>query len=431
MVYNILISFIILGIVVFIHELGHFIMAKKVGIEVRTFSVGFGPRIIGKMYKGTDYRISAIPLGGYVEMAGEELDDRKGGENEFASKTPWERFQVAFAGPFMNFVLAFLVIWIALMIGNYEPVDGNKVKIGWVEKGSVAEKAGILPGSEILSVNGDKVKDWKEFLNKVIFSKDKIKITWKYADKIKSVVLPIKRDPYTGMVNLGIAAGYKTKINAVLKGSPADKAGILKGDIIFSINGKEVYSPEAVSYIIHNMKKDSFFMTVERNGKKIEKKIIFDNNKKMLGVSLTPDLKFVLKKYDIFSAFIKAFEKLWGMIVQMFVVLKLLFSGAVSTKSMGGVIGIVQVTSKYASLGIASLLYFVGFISVNLGFVNLLPIPVADGGHITFIILEKLRGKPLSEKTMRIVMNLGLYLILFLFLFTTYNDIVRIIKGAF
>jgi len=239
MILYILIAVFILGIVVFFHELGHFLLAKKNGIKVYTFSIGFGPKIWGKEYKGTEYRISAVPFGGYVAMAGEELEDRKGDPDEFASKTLWQRFQVVFAGPLMNFILAFVVIWLALIIGVNEPVRETELKIGWIEEESIAREAGMAVGDTITALNGKPVKNWKDFTNKLIFSKEEATITWLSQGKTMTADITLKRDPYTGMVLFGAAPGHPAVVRAVESESPAGKAGILPGDRIVSLDGEE------------------------------------------------------------------------------------------------------------------------------------------------------------------------------------------------
>ena len=437
MILYILIAVFILGIVVFFHELGHFLLAKKNGIKVYTFSIGFGPRIWGKEYKGTEYRISAVPFGGYVAMAGEELEDRKGEPDEFASKSLWQRFQVVFAGPLMNFILAFAVIWLALIIGVNEPVRETDLKIGWVEEGSIAQQAGLTAGDTIMALNGKPVKNWKDFTDKLIFSKEKATITWLSGEKTVSAELSLERDPYTGMVLFGAGPGHPAVVRSVGEKSPADKAGILPGDRIISLNGEEVTCAEEL--VMRLMDPDEEFsrllITVERAGEEMTLPVDAvrdeETRRYILGVDLTPEVRTKLVRYNIFAAVGQAFKKLLGMIAQLFVILKLLLTGDLPARSMGGAIGIVQMTAQVAQFGFVAVLEFIAFISVNLGIVNLLPIPIADGGQIVFLGIEKATGRPLSKKTMGVIMNIGLYLVIALLVLTTYNDIMRIIKGVF
>ena len=437
MILYILIAVFILGIVVFFHELGHFLLAKKNGIKVYTFSIGFGPKIWGKEYKGTEYRISAVPFGGYVAMAGEELEDRKGDPDEFASKTLWQRFQVVFAGPLMNFILAFVVIWLALIIGVNEPVRETELKIGWIEEESIAREAGMAVGDTITALNGKPVKNWKDFTNKLIFSKEDATITWLSQGKTMTADITLKRDPYTGMVLFGAAPGHPAVVRAVESESPAGKAGILPGDRIVSLDGEEITCAEELVMRLMSSEegRSSLLLTVERNGEELSIPVeaVWDEetHRTILGVDLTPEIKTQMVRYNIFAAVGRAFKKLLGMIAQLFVILKLLLTGDLPARSMGGAIGIVQMTAQVAQFGFVAVLEFIAFISVNLGIVNLLPIPIADGGQIVFLGIEKATGRPLSKKTMGVIMNIGLYLVIALLILTTYNDIMRIIKGVF
>jgi len=437
MILNILIAVVILGIVVFFHELGHFLLAKRNKIKVYTFSIGFGPKIWGKEYKGTEYRLSAVPFGGYVAMAGEELEDRKGDPDEFASKTVWQRFQVVFAGPLMNFILAFVVIWLALIIGVREPVVRQGLQIGWVEENGLAEKIGLTVGDEIIALNGKPVKDWSHFNQKLIFSKEEASVTWVSGEKTLTADLELERDPYTGMVLFGAAPGTPAIIRAVDKSGTAAQSGILPGDEIIALNSEKIDCAEEL--ILHLMKKgekeESFTLTLLRQGE--EKKVLVQaswddaTSRYPLGVDLSPEIKTEVKRYSVIKAVGESFKQLIGMIGQLFLVLKLLFTGDLPARSMGGAIGIVQMTAQVAQFGFVAILEFIAFISVNLGIVNLLPIPIADGGQILFLGIEKIKGKPLSKKTMGIIMNIGLYLVIALLILTTYNDIMRIIKGVF
>ena len=438
MILNILVALFILGIVVFFHELGHFIFAKKVGIKVHTFSIGFGPRLWGFVKGGTDYRFSAIPFGGYVAMAGEEIADRKGEPEEFASKTVWERFQVVFAGPLMNFILAFLVIWVVLMIGVRESSDNGDVLVGWVQEASPAEDAGITAGARIISLNGKKVEGWTQFLNKIILSENKAVIEWAGPEgTVSESEFRLERDPFTGMVNLGIAPGNEALVSSVAPDSPAQKSGLMAGDRIVSVNGNKISCAEELVYHMGRLSPGEGDVTLGvargEEALQIALEAAWDeeNSRFVMGIDMTPPENTVLVRYNPLKALPKAFKKLFEMVGQMLLVLKLLFSRVIPVRSMGGAIGIVQMTSRYAELGVAALLQFVAFISINLGIVNLLPIPIADGGQIVFLGLEKAMRRPLSKKTMTVIMNIGWYFVILLLILTTYNDIIRLIKGVF
>lgn len=427
----IVLALVVLGIVVFFHELGHFIAAKKVGIRVYTFSIGFGPRLWGFTKDDTDYRISAIPFGGYVAMAGEEIADRQGESDEFASKTPFERFCVAFAGPFMNFILAAVLIWVVTLVGEREPVYLSNMVVGVVQQGSLADTAGIQMGDTLVSLNGKKITDWDRFMKKVLLSKKTVSLTYSRDGKEYTQEITLLRDKMTGAVNLGISPGFNPIIGEVMTDSPAAKAGLLPDDTITAIGGKKISCWDEVAIALSEVYTKDKEVTIEvvRNGNPMTFTMLPELNeegKPKLGVVVK------LEERVVRSSFINSFgdtaKRYWGMVQDMWTAIALLVTNSISVKTMAGPIGIVQMTSKVAQFGLISLLTFIAFISINLGIVNLLPIPITDGGQIVFVILEKIMGKPLSKKTMMMIMNVGFYMIIALALFVTYNDVLRIFK---
>lgn len=427
----IVLALVVLGIVVFFHELGHFIAAKKVGIRVYTFSIGFGPRLWGFKKDDTDYRISAIPFGGYVAMAGEEIADRKGESNEFASKTPFERFCVAFAGPFMNFVLAAVLIWVVTLVGEREPAYLSNMVVGVVQQGSLADTAGIQMGDTLISLNGKKITDWDRFLKKVMLSKKSISLTYAREGKEYTKELTLVRDTMTGAVNLGLFPGFNPIIGEVMENSPAKNAGLLPDDTITAIGGKKISCWEEVATTLNEVYVKDKEITIEvlRNGTAMTVLLIPGINadgKPMLGVTVKMEERLIRSSFiDSFGA---TATRYWSMVQDMWTAIALLVSNTISIKTMAGPIGIVQMTSKVAQFGLTSLFIFIAFISINLGIVNLLPIPITDGGQIVFVILEKIMGKPLNKKTMAMMMNVAFYMLIALALFVTYNDILRIFK---
>ncbi len=427
----ILLALVVLGIVVFFHELGHFIAAKKVGIRVFTFSIGFGPRLWGFTKDETDYRISAIPFGGYVAMAGEEIADRKGEADEFASKTPFERFCVAFAGPFMNFILAAVLIWVVTLVGEREPAYLSNMVVGVVQQGSLADTAGLQMGDTLVRLNGKKITDWDYFFKKVMLSKKKVIITFTREGQEFSKEIVLVREKMTGAVNVGILPAINPVVGEVLPDSAAAKAGFLPDDTITAIGGKRISYWNEVSIVMNDVyvKDKEIAVEVLRDGTPVTVSIV-----PVLNAEGKPELGVLVKLEErvVRSSFINSFgdtaKRYWSMVQDMWTAIALLVTNSISVKTMAGPIGIVQMTSKVAQFGLISLLTFIAFISINLGIVNLLPIPITDGGQIVFVILEKMMGKPLSKKTMTRIMNVGFYMIIALALFVTYNDVLRLFK---
>ncbi len=429
----IILALAVLGVVVFFHELGHFVVAKKVGIKVYTFSIGFGPKLWGFTRNDTDYRISAIPFGGYVAMAGEEVADRKGEADEFASKTPFQRFCVAFAGPFMNFVLAAVLIWIVMLVGEKEPAYLSDMVVGFVQKDSVAMTAGFQTGDKIIALNGKKATDWDHFLKNIMLSRNTITITYQRNGQTFDTTMQLKRNNMTGAVDLGLTPGFNPIIGEVQKDTPAAKFGLKPGDIITAINDKQITCWDEILIYLDTttLVNDTAIVTVDRNGEKMAfelKELKKENGRYMLGISLKLEEKLV--RYSFLKSFPAAAVRYWGMMKDMYTALELLFSRNISFKTMAGPIGIVQMTSAVAKFGIISLFTFIAFISINLAIVNLLPIPITDGGQIVFVLIEKITGKPLSKKFLNAAMNVGFAMLIALAIFVTYNDFVRIFKGA-
>ncbi len=436
---NILLALFILGIVVFFHELGHFLFAKKVGIKVYTFSIGFGPKIFGYKHKGTLYKLSMIPFGGYVSMAGEDPRDRTGSPEEYASKSIWERFQVAFAGPLMNFFLAFLLFWTVLVIGIEEPKKTQKPMDITVAEGTIASKIGMQTGDKLISIDNKKVSYWSDFVKTVSLSGNKVNIKWKDISEntVRSSTISIDRNEYTGSANIdkiGIYQKIKPLIAQIQKNSPAQKIGLKPKDKIVSVNNQNVEYSYQINQIIKRIKDPQISLKIKRGGNILEKNVKLakreDSENYYLGVMFEYKIETHMVKYSILKAIPKSFERFVGWIGRMFHMLKMLFTGTVSMKTMSGPVAIVKVTSVFAGMGVSSLFQFLAIISMNLAIVNLIPIPITDGGHILFLGIEKVRGKPLKQQTMNIIMQISTIILIGLALFITYNDIIKILKGV-
>ena len=351
---TLLATIFVLGILVFFHELGHFLVAKKSGIRVERFSLGFPPKLIGKKIGDTEYCISWIPLGGYVKMAGEEPDEKqvKGGPWEFMSKPVHTRALVVFAGPAMNFILAILIFWgIAFFAGKHE-IHENTNQIGLVAPGGPADKAGIKPGDWIISINGTETSTFGEMAE----------IIYEQVEKPVEVKWTRDGEEYTATITT-----FKDRI--------LDEKGKLKH--VGKIGIGPSYTTVKVGFLRSLLEgiDTSIFILVET-------------------------VKFIIG----------------------------LITGTASIKLIGGPIFIAQVAGQAAKTGIVSLLYFMALFSVNLSLLNVLPIPALDGGHLLFLGIEKIRGKPLSLKQRAAMQQIGFAFLILLIIFITYNDFLRLIK---
>jgi len=345
---------VLLGILIFVHELGHFIIAKSLGIKVLKFSLGSGPKIIGRTYGETEYLLSAFPLGGYVKMLGEEpgeVLEEADKQRAYNYQPIWKRFAVVFSGPFFNLCFAVLVFFMVFLSG--------------------------VP-----------------------------------------YMLP--------------------EVGDVTPESPAARQGIIKGDRVLEIDGKPIFRWDEMTDIIHKQPGKEMRITVDRNGTSLsltvtpEKKAIknlFGEDKEVGLIGITPLGKTEISRVGPFGALSTAAKRTWDISVLTVVSIGKLIQRIIPADTIGGPILIFQMAGQQASQGAMSFFTFMAIISINLGVLNLLPIPVLDGGHILFLGIEALRRKPLSEKVIMISQKIGLAVLLALMAFAFYNDIVRLITG--
>ncbi|MBI5789128.1 MAG: RIP metalloprotease RseP [Candidatus Schekmanbacteria bacterium] len=424
----------VLGVLILVHESGHFFVAKKIGVRVEKFSLGFGPKLVGFRKGETEYLISAFPLGGYVKLAGENPgeDEITGQPWEFASRSVLERFRIVAFGPIMNVVLAVFLMIIVFMLGRQIPeyLDQSPV-IGWVEEKSAAEKSGLQINDNVLSVNNIKIKAWEDFLISVAGNGSKsLKI--KVARNGRQLELSVKpQESAQGeMDGIGVYPHIPPKIGIVTPDYPADKAGLKVGDVISSINGEKIYHWFQLSEIIHHSYGQELAIGVEREYGHSTVNVTprKDTLKGGIGIiGIQSVQKMIVRKYSLGKAISSGFKeigKLLNLTVDFF---KNLLIGRISTKSIGGPIAIAQIAGSAAESGQSDLFYFMSFLSIQLGVLNLMPIPILDGGHLFFLIVEALRGRPLSLKHREIAQQIGLTVILMLMLIAFYNDIARVL----
>lgn len=344
---NLLIFLSILSVLIVVHEFGHFIVAKRTGVRVETFSLGFGKVLFSRKKNGTQYCISAIPLGGYVKMAGDNVEEYKGESDEYLSKPAWKRFSIVFFGPLLNYVLAFLIFWLIFFMGY----PSLTTRVDSLLEGFGAQEAGLKAGDKIIAVDARKVVFWEE-LQAIIHKK-------KISDKVKLSVL---RD--------------NTELD---------------------------------------------FVCV------IKEKLVEDNTGAKHGVGLigiTPRVENA--KGDIVRSLTLGVHSTWSFTLAVVNGLSYMITGKLSVReSVTGPIGIFIITAKVANYGLVALLHLVAVLSLSLAIFNLFPFPVLDGGNILFILLEKIRGKPLNIKLERIINQVGMSVLIFLVVIVSYNDIIR------
>jgi len=423
-----LIAFLVLiGVLIWFHELGHFLFAKLFGVKVEVFSIGFGPVLFKKRYGETEYRLSAIPLGGFVKLYGEE--DNLADPRAFSSKPNWQKILIAFAGSFFNFILAILVFWFLGVLGKEVPKYAlEKPVVGYVQENSLAEKLGIREGDLVLSVNGKEVKTWKDLEERMLREIFARTITVEVLRDSKVAVLKGNLDIKNPRA-FGAEPIIEPVIGGVLEGSPAHQVGIKEGDRILSINGVEVKTWQEAVKLIRSSEKIN--LRIERDGKEKELTILpmKDPKTNLSVIGVMPHIETVRLKQGVYESFIAGVERIALLSGLTLKAVWSMITGALSPTNLGGPIAIAQLAGQSAQQGIIPYLNLLAFISVQLAIFNLLPLPMLDGGLIVLFFIEMLRRKPLSVKFKEAWQKTGLALIIALSLFVILNDLIRLLSG--
>ena len=353
MIITILATIVVLGVLIFVHELGHFLAAKKAKVGVLTFSLGFGPKLFGKKIGETEYQVSMVPLGGYVKMVGEEPGETIPPElipKSFSSQPVRRRLGIVFAGPFFNFLFAVVAFAVVFMAGMPTLLP----EVGEVTPDFPAYRAGLQKGDRITAINGVPVKSWED-MAKIIHE----------STKEKPLLLKVEREGKTFQASL---------------------------------------TPE---------------VTTQKN--------IFGDEVRVGLVGIKPSGEYFLERVNPFTAVYRAVIQSWRVTELTVISVVKIIEGKISPKTIGGPILIAQLAGQQAKAGVSSLILFMAVISINLVILNILPIPVLDGGHIFFFLIEGIIGKPVSLKIRERAQQIGIFIIIFIMLMVFYNDLSRII----
>lgn len=531
---------VLLGVLIFVHELGHFLVARWNGVRVEVFSLGFGKKILQYKKGDTIYALSLIPLGGYVKMFGEQASDSLSEEEKkvsFTHKNVWQRISIVLAGPLMNFIFAIVIFFVIGLIGE----EHRQPVLGDINESSAAYAAGFRPGDRILSVNNQNVISLEQVLKKLNLSnnedialnfqvqREKSGATEEVQATFKSITNPnvLSRydfvgqlegfDAYTVGTTIGVKSGslfgklavqtgsqilevngVKTpnwrslisalekvdtsqeikfviqpkdlkevaEINiapgqaisaspegfgfetsdlylaAVVKGSPAESAGLLVGDRLMEINGKPIRIWEDVLNEIRSSEGKPAQVSVLRGSEVLNKEIlpkmtshmtIHGTEEKRYTIGIAPLVNFGMPEMikvtagGVLPSVAKGIERTWDVTVMTILSFVRLFQGMISPKNIGGVISIGQAAHETYKMGLVQFLQMMAIISVNLFILNLLPIPILDGGHLVFYSIEALKGSPLSMRKMEIAQQVGLTLLMSLMVFALFNDFTRVL----
>jgi regulator of sigma E protease len=419
----------VIGVLVFVHELGHFLAARRIGVRVLKFSLGFGPRIIGFTRGDTEYCVSAIPLGGYVKMAGENAEDpRSGQSDEFLSKTKWQRFQVLIMGPVMNLALAVVLLAIVLAQGADVPAFLDQLPVvGGVEKGSPAERAGFKPGDRVLTVSGREVRNWEEFDVAIGTRPGRAVPVSVVRDNAEQslTVTPDAEGKYD-VGRIGVFPNVHPRVQSVRKGEPADVAGLKPGDVVTAVNGEGVQLARHLSEAIGKNPEKPITLSVTRAGQSVNVQVIprREGDVGRIGISISNELKRIHP--GPLAAVWMSVQRNWEFAGLILRTLGGLISGETSPKQLMGPVGIAQLSGESAQEGWVSLFALMASISLNLGLLNLLPVPVLDGGHILIMALEGAARRDFSIRVKERMLFAGFLLLVLLMVTVIYNDLTRI-----
>ncbi len=534
-----ILAIIPLGFIIFIHELGHFYAAKRCGIKVNTFSLGFGPRLIGFQRGETEYKISLLPFGGYVQMEGENPSEQTGAPGEFASAPLGSRAFVVAAGPVVNLLFGVLIYWLvfatglnadsARLVGGLTGLPlGEKgpIQIGLIAEDGAGARGGLMPNDTIVSINGAPVSHWAMFQTRIYTSANRVlELVVERNGKLETLLVKPDAEPSVrGDIGvLSVSSKMETIAGHVKEGSLAAEAGIQVGDQIESINGERLYNVPYFGYLVWhpsanwidekykafyeriNANQEALRLGIRRgdetftlempvhwrvmaavqkgsvaedagirngdvlvtlNGEEIDKTTLYAQLEAMANEPIeiglmrdghlqkvilaaenqSPEIKTdgllfglawqvslsgiefsekaaPLPEYNLLTGFGKGVEATWLTFTTVGRTLQQLVGGEVSPKHLAGPIGIANATSRmFDRVGLSSVLFFIGFISINLCIVNLLPIPIADGGHLLFFAVEKIRGRPMPRKAQEVVQQICIVFLIALFLYITWFD---------
>lgn len=407
-------SILVFSAIVLVHEFGHYKAAKSVGIKVYEFAIGMGPTVLKREKNGTVFSIRAIPIGGFVQMEGEEEDVRT--STSFSTKTVWQRFKVVAAGPVMNFVLALaLFLIVAFSFGVY----GNT--IDFIDENSNEYAAGLRTGDKIVSVNGDKSYIWEDIYYEIT-SPDNTYYTVEYQRDgvLKEAKISNNYRKIIGVTSKLVDGKTTTTVSPSDVTSPAYEAGIKDGDVIKKINDVPVSTWEEITSNIEKTADEAVKITVERNGETMDFTIVPQTQ-------ISVKFNTMLDK-SFSSAISSSAYKTVYYIKLMFKTIVQLVTGKLGSDSLGGPVMVISMVGEAAESGILSLLNLAAFISINLGFMNLLPIPALDGSKLVFLVVEGIRGKSIPVEKEGYIHFIGFVMLIGFMLFITYKDILRLFR---
>ncbi|HTS10729.1 MAG TPA: RIP metalloprotease RseP [Candidatus Limnocylindrales bacterium] len=433
--FSLLAGAVVLGTMVLLHEWGHFVAAKLCSVRVDVFSIGFGPRLWGVKRGDTDYRLSALPLGGYVRMAGDNpAEERTGEPYEFLSRPRWQRFIIAVAGPAANIALTFLIFWgiivtVGLPIDRYEQMPAQVAAVP-----STIDPAGVHAGDQIVDVNGTPTPTWNKVLTAVTKAApgDVLSIGVLRDGKEVKLAVPVPNGPITADAVVGYPA-LPPVADDIQPGFPAEKAGMKAGDLIVSMNGKPIVTWPQLPEAIRGSDGHTIHFVVRRDGKDLPIDVTPKHTMNPDGdmawmIGAGPKTQEAFERESLGDSIRYAGAQTWLYTRLIGDIVKQLFRGKLSVRDLAGPVGIVQLSGQAAKRGPLTLLQWMAYISLDLGLLNLLPIPILDGGHVLLLAIEGSLRRDLSVAAKERFVQVGLVFLLGVFAFVMYSDILRLFQ---
>ncbi len=444
-------SFLVaIGVLVAVHEYGHYWVARRLGVRVLRYSIGFGHRVFGWTSRktGIEYWLSALPLGGYVKMLDEREAPVAEADKPFAFNRvhPWRRIAIVAAGPGVNVLFAILAYWLVFMIG----VPGMKPIIDTPAEGSIAARAGLASGDEITGIGGRTIADWQDLrmtlvergLDQNTVEAD-VRTPGGAARRVSLDLqgVPAEPDQLFKALGLDLYQPPATPIlDRIVSGSPAARAGLESGDRVREIDGQVIDSPGGLVDIVKAHPGETITMTIERDGQTQRIDVALaavageqnDTRQGQLGAAITVDPSVfegmrTTRQLGPIAAIPAATARTWELTALSVRLIGRMIVGDISWRNVGGPIQIATVAGQSASVGVVAFISFLAFISINLALINLLPIPVLDGGHLLYYAIEWIRGQPLSEAVQAVGQQVGMAALLLLMTVAFYNDILRLL----
>ncbi len=423
---------IVLSILVLFHELGHYIAARYFQVDVESFSIGFGPRLIGFKHNETDFKISILPLGGYVKMKGELIGESSEDPNELLAKPRWQRLIIFAMGPIFNFILA-LVVLAGLYMYHFEQPEflEREAQLGYVQPESAAAQAGLVTGDVIQSFDDSEITTWQGLMMATAMAVDRtVDVTYERNGSLFESRIKIPEDSVNpGAPDAGWFFQHKVALGEVLANSPAEAVGLQSGDLLLSMDGIEITSITQTVDVVQGSEGRDMEVLVERDNNQlaftVQPKREGEAGNWRIGTQLQAVYPTILEDLSFTQAMQRSVETNYMYAGLIFKTLGALVTGNLSLKSLEGPVGIYQHTKDAASESLGALIQLMALISINLGIINLLPIPVLDGGHISMLFVEAAMRRDFSLTMKKRITQVGILFIVVLFGLVMYNDILR------